>query len=36
MNDEKKTVLIVDDEEMILDIEELMLQRIGYNTLKNE
>ena len=34
MNEGKKTVLIVDDEEQILDIEDLMLQRIGYNTLK--
>lgn len=34
MNKKKKTVLIVDDEEMILDIEDLMLQRSGYNTLK--
>jgi DNA-binding NtrC family response regulator len=34
MNEGKKTVLIVDDEEMMLDIEDLMLQRIGYNTLK--
>lgn len=34
MSERKKTVLIVDDEEMILDIEDLMLQRIGYNTLK--
>ena len=34
MNDGKKTVLIVDDEEMMLDIEALMLQRIGFNILK--
>ena len=34
MNTGKKTVLIVDDEEIILDIEDLMLKRIGYNTLK--
>jgi len=34
MNEGKKTVLIVDDEEKILDIEDFMLQKIGYNTLK--
>jgi CheY-like chemotaxis protein len=34
MNEGKKTVLIVDDEEILIDIEDSMLQRIGYNTLK--
>ena len=30
----KRTALIVDDEETMLDIEALMLQRIGFKTLK--
>ena len=34
MNDEKRTVLIVDDEEMVLDVEALMLERMGFKTLK--
>jgi two-component system cell cycle sensor histidine kinase/response regulator CckA len=34
MNERKKTVLVVDDEEMALYVEVLMLQRIGYNTLE--
>lgn len=34
MNEGKKTVLIVDDEEMMLDIEALMLRRIGFDILK--
>ena len=34
MNGEKGTVLIVDDEELVLDMEATMLQRIGFNTLK--
>ena len=33
MNEEKGTVLVVDDEELVLDLEVSMLQRIGYNTL---
>ena len=32
-NDEKKTVLFVDDEEMLLEVGSLMLQRLGYNVL---
>jgi CheY-like chemotaxis protein len=32
-NDEKKTVLFVDDEETILEVGSLMLQRLGYNVL---
>ena len=32
-NDEKKTVLFVDDEEMLLEVGSLMLQRLGYNLL---
>jgi DNA-binding NtrC family response regulator len=34
MNHEKRTVLIVDDEEMVLDVEALMLERMGFKTLK--
>lgn len=34
MNAEKRTALIVDDEKSIRDIESLMLQKIGFNTLK--
>ncbi len=34
MNEEKGTVLVVDDEKLVLDLEVSMLQRIGYNTLK--
>ena len=34
MSEEKRTALIVDDEETVLDIESFMLQRIGFNTLK--
>ena len=33
MNEEKGTVLVVDDEELVLDLEVSMLQKIGYNTL---
>lgn len=34
MKDEKRTILIVDDEEVVLDIEALMLKKMGFNTLK--
>ncbi|MGD9045036.1 MAG: response regulator [Desulfobacterales bacterium] len=34
MDHEKRTVLIVDDEEMVLDVEALMLERMGFKTLK--
>jgi two-component system cell cycle sensor histidine kinase/response regulator CckA len=34
MNEPKRTVLVVDDEEMALYVEVLMLERIGYNTLQ--
>jgi DNA-binding NtrC family response regulator len=34
MKDENRTILIVDDEEMVLDIEALMLERMGFKTLK--
>lgn len=34
MDKEKTTALIVDDEEIMLDIESFMLQKIGFNTLK--
>jgi len=33
MNEEKGTILVVDDEELVLDVEVTLLQRIGYNTL---
>ena len=32
-NDEKKTVLFIDDEEMILEVGSLMLQKLGYNVI---
>jgi DNA-binding NtrC family response regulator len=31
---EKRTVLIVDDEEVVLDVEGLMLKKMGFNILK--
>jgi DNA-binding NtrC family response regulator len=34
MNAAKGTVLVVDDEALVLDMEATMLQRIGFNTLK--
>ena len=34
MDKEKTIALIVDDEEIMLDIESFMLQKIGFNTLK--
>ena len=34
MQDEKRTILIVDDEEMVLNVEALMLERMGFKTLK--
>jgi DNA-binding NtrC family response regulator len=34
MNEQKGTVLVVDDEEMVLELEVSMLHRIGYDTLK--
>jgi len=33
MNETKGTILVVDDEELVLDLEVTLLQRIGYNTL---
>ena len=33
MKDEKRTILIVDDEKVVLDVEALMLQKMGFNTL---
>ena len=33
MNAEKGTILVVDDEELVLDVEVTLLQRIGYKTL---
>ncbi len=32
-NDEKKVVLFVDDEEMVLEVGSLMLQKLGYSVL---
>jgi CheY-like chemotaxis protein len=32
-NDEKKAVLFVDDEEMVLEVGSLMLQKLGYSVL---
>jgi DNA-binding NtrC family response regulator len=34
MENEKRTVLIVDDEEVVLDVEGLMLKKMGFNILK--
>jgi DNA-binding NtrC family response regulator len=34
MKNEKRTVLIVDDEELVLDVEALMMEKMGFNTLK--
>ena len=34
MKNEKPTVLIVDDEEVVLDVEGLMLEKMGFNILK--
>ena len=33
MNEAKGTILVVDDEELVLEVEVTLLQRIGYNTL---
>ncbi len=33
MNETKGTILVVDDEELVLDVEVTLLQRMGYNTL---
>lgn len=33
MNEEKGTVLVVDDEELVREVEATLLQKIGYNTL---
>ena len=32
-NDKKKAVLFIDDEEMVLEVGSLMLQKLGYNVL---
>jgi DNA-binding NtrC family response regulator len=34
MKDEKRTVLIVDDEKLVLDVEALMMEKMGFKTLK--
>jgi len=34
MEADKRTVLIVDDEEVVLDVEGLMLKKMGFNILK--
>jgi CheY-like chemotaxis protein len=33
MNEDKGTILVVDDEELVLDVAATLLQKIGYNTL---
>ena len=33
MNEDKGTILVVDDEELALDVAATLLQKIGYNTL---
>lgn len=33
MNETKATILVIDDEELVLDVEVTLLQRMGYNTL---
>ena len=33
MNETKGTILVVDDEELVLDVEVTLLQRIGYTAL---
>ena len=34
MTDEKRTVLIVDDEQLVLDVQALMMEKMGFQTLK--
>ena len=34
MKDEKRTVLIVDDEELVLDVQALMMEKMGFHTIK--
>jgi DNA-binding NtrC family response regulator len=34
MGNDKRTVLIVDDEKVVLDVEGLMLKKMGFNILK--
>ena len=34
MTDEKPTVLIVDDEQLVLNVEVLMMQKMGFHTFK--
>ena len=34
MKNEKPTILIVDDEEVVLDVQGLMLEKMGFNILK--
>jgi DNA-binding NtrC family response regulator len=34
MKNEKRTILIVDDEKMVLEVEALMLEKMGFKTLK--
>ena len=34
MKDEKRTVLIVDDEQLVLDVEALMMEKMGFHALK--
>lgn len=34
MKDEKRTVLIVDDEKLVLDVQALMMEKMGFHTIK--
>ena len=34
MKNDKRTVLIVDDEKFVLDVEALMMEKMGFHTLK--
>ena len=34
MKNKKRTVLIVDDEQLVLDVEALMMEKMGFQTLK--
>ena len=33
-SDQEKTILLIDDEEMVINISEMMLRRLGYKVLK--
>ena len=34
LSNQEKTILLIDDEEMVIDISEMMLKRLGYKVLK--